>query len=598
MNTLQGDRAPLIERLERPGLSMSEVMTAVRHLEEQEPSEKPFTFGITANITLDVLETYLLRQALLDGYRAAVLWGLHGDHAGNVSRFADSPAGAVLVWSFFDNVLPSLESRIPTLKAAAIDAMVERTREETRLVLEAGSKCKQIYLMEFHRFGLPSAIGLTSRVDAVIKACNGVMNEVADRFTNVRVLRPSEIVSTLGWENALSRRNYCRYRAPYTTAFFEEFARQLSAATRAGGTRYSKALVLDADGTLWGGILGEDLENGIRLDPHTSPGNIYWTAQQEFLALKEQGVLLALCSRNERLDVEKVLREHPAMVIRAKDFAATEINWDNKASNIRKIASTLNLGLDSLVFLDDSAFECEAVRRQLPAVRTVRVPENVFDYPAVISELRELFLGGGQSTGNSEKTEQYRIRALAEEERSRHRSQDEYLASLGMRLEIRENERPAARRVAELTQKTNQFNLTTIRHSEGEILNLMNSPGSAVYSLHLSDKFGDSGLTGVLIILLGNEEANVESFLLSCRILGRGVEFAAWPPVLERVQRKGVRKVRAEYRPTAKNVQTSEFFDRLGLALLHEENGHKHYEADLSNLSVTAPPCIEVIHEF
>ena len=230
---------------------------------------------------------------------------------------------------------------------------------------------------------------------------------------NVRLLQPAEIVAQLGWARAFSPRFYSRYRAPYTAAFFEELVLQISRASRGVGSYFYKALVLDADNTLWGGIVGEDLAEELKLGPHDYPGSIYWYVQQELLALQTHGVLLCLCSKNNPAEVDAVLADHPEMVLRDRHFAAKRVNWDDKVTNIRRLASDLDIGLDAMVYLDDSAFECAAVRGQLPMVRTLQVPANVYEYPALIQQVKELFLAGGMASDSAAKTDQYRLRGLA-----------------------------------------------------------------------------------------------------------------------------------------------------------------------------------------
>jgi FkbH-like protein len=375
-------------------------------------------------------------------------------------------------------------------------------------------------------------------------------------------------------------------------------ALQISRASRAAGSYFYKALVLDADNTLWGGIVGEDLPDELKLGPHDYPGSVYWGAQQEFLALQKRGVLLCLCSKNNAAEVETILANHPEMVLREQHFVAKRVNWDDKVTNLRRIAADLNIGLDAMVYLDDSAFECEAVRGQIPMVRTLQVPANVYEYPALVQHVKELFLAGGISSESAAKTEQYRLRSLAEDERKRFANQEEYLASLGLSVEMRLGEQKAIKRIAELTQKSNQFNLTTRRYSEGQIRELMQSATAEVYSIHVSDKFGDSGLTGVVILRYEDGDVVVDTCVLSCRVIGRGIEFSVWAPLFERAAARGIRAIRAQYLATAKNAQVRDFYDRLGLPLASDCEGQRTYRGTLSQLQGPTVPHIEVVHDF
>jgi FkbH-like protein len=591
--TLDAARA----RLATPGLDLGEVSALVTRLEREAAPARSVSIGVSANVTVDLLEPYLRRQALLDGYRAVVHAGSYADHLGNVRRFREAGVEVLLLLDLFDNLLPALEARAATLPAAERAALRDRLREELRLVLEQAKGIGRVYLCLLHRWSVPAASGVHARLDAVVEEFNQALREVAAPHANVRLLYPADVVARVGWERAFSSRFYFRYRSPYTTAFFEELARQVSHAGRGAGAHFYKVLVLDADNTLWGGILGEDRPEGIKLAPHDHPGSVYWHAQQEFLALQQQGVLLCLCSKNNPGDVEAVLASHPNMVLRAEHFAARQVNWDDKPTNLRRIAATLNLGLDSMVFLDDSTFECEAVRGQLPMVRTFQVPARLHEFPAVLHELKQLFLAGGISAESAAKTEQYRVRALAEEERSRFASQEEYLASLGLQVDVRRNEAAAIPRISELTRKSNQFNLTTRRYDEAQVRALMEAADSEVFSIHVRDRFGDSGLTGVAILRYRDDAVAVDSFLLSCRVIGRGVETAVWRGLLEHAAVRGAHRVEAEYLPTAKNAQVSDFWDRLGLgAPPADPSGRRAYSARVTDLRLPATPHIEVKH--
>jgi FkbH-like protein len=363
--------------------------------------------------------------------------------------------------------------------------------------------------------------------------------------------------------------------------------------SRAGGSRYPKALVLDCDNTLWGGVIGEDLMDGIKLGPDAYPGNVYWLAQAEFLNLQRAGVLLCLATKNEPADVEAVLAQHPHQLIRDEHVVVKRANWGDKVDSLVGIARELNIGLDSLVFVDDSEFECASVRERLPMVTTFTVPANPYDYPALVREVCDLFLAGRPSDGAS-KTGEYRIRAAALAEETQHATREEYLASLGLVVELRRDPRDAVPRIAQLTQKSNQFNLTTHRYTEAEIADLIDSPDATVYSIGVRDRFGDSGLTGVAIMRYSAETAQIETFLMSCRVLGREIELSPWSAIMADARARDCRTLTGEWLRTPRNPQVERFLDDIGLACVHESPDARRYEARVDRLSVPVPTHIEV----
>jgi FkbH-like protein len=375
-----------------------------------------------------------------------------------------------------------------------------------------------------------------------------------------------------------------------------ELASRIAASSRGFGGYFYKILVLDCDNTLWGGVVGEELLNGIKLDPYEYPGNIYWSVQQEFAALESQGIILAIVSKNNPADVEEVFQKHPNMVLKDAHIAAKKINWTDKPSNLRALANDLNVGLESIIFLDDSSFECEAVRKQLPMVKTLQVPTNLSDYPNIVAEIKSLLLAGGLSTESKNKTEQYRQRAEAEELKVNFETQEEYLASLKIKVELMRNARASIGRISELSQKSNQFNLTTRRYTIAEIEQLIESGSYSVYSLVVGDKFGNAGLTGVAVMRYENDLAIIENFFMSCRVIGRGIETSIWGHIVTDVIKRGCSKLSAVFIPSNKNEQVSGFYNSLGLQLTMECDGALHYTITSADFVVAKKSWIEIAY--
>ena len=586
--------------LERAGSELSEVTRLVSALEGASPDARTVTFGLAGNITTDLLGTFLRKQALLHGQRAAVTVGGFDDPIGSAKQFASDGVEVVILLNLADAILPAFEARIPLLGKAGVEPLVGSFRSQLALTLAETRPIKHVFASLAHRLTPPTARQAEDEIDQAIALINEAIADEASRFDNVHLVSTEAIAARLGWDRAHDWRSYERFRAPFTPAFMDLFAEQVYRSTRGFGSYFYKALVLDADNTLWGGILGEDLADGIKLGSHGYPGSVFWRVQQEYLALQQRGVLLCLCTKNNPADVDAVLASHPEMVLRDEHFAAKAVNWDDKPANLRRLAEQLNIGLDSFVFIDDSPFECEAVGTQLPMVRTIQVPSSLFDYPALAAGLKDLFLTSDTSAESAAKTAQYRLAAEATNERGRHATEEEFLASLGLEVTVRRNDRPNAPRISELTQKSNQFNLTTRRYTVGEIVSLMESDNADVYSVHVADKFGDSGLTGVAALRYdGHAEAAIDTFLLSCRVLGRGVETSLWGPILDAARVRGCTTLVADYLPTAKNGQVLDFWDRLGLDLVSDQpNGHRRYRADLATFSVPPASHIEVVNAF
>jgi FkbH-like protein len=574
--------------------TLVQLLRAIETL-EQEPQERTVRVGVSSSATVDLLGVYLRRHGLLAATGIEVVPGTFDDPIGDIERFRDAGIGHVVLLPFFDGLLPAFEDRLATLAPGAVDALEERLRSRYRLTLEQAREMDTVFLGTFHRLGTPADIGGRDVVATVLERFNAVLREEAAAFAKVRLVDTEDVVRTVGRTAAFDARFYFRSRAPYTGAFLDELARRVTAGARGFGAHFHKVLVLDCDNTLWGGVVGEDSATGIQLGPHDHPGSVFWRVQHQIAALRHQGVLLCLCTKNNPDDVEEVLRRHPDMVLRPEDFAATKVNWDDKPANLRALAAELGVGLDSMVFLDDSPFECEAVRQQLPMVTTVQVPATLSVYPQVVQQVAELFLAGGVTAESRDKTEQYRRRAQAQELQAQSVDQEAYLASLQLTVELRRDVRADAARVSELSQKSNQFNLTTRRYSVAEIERLIDSPQHAVYSLVVGDTFGSAGLTGAAVLRYDGVRAHVESFFLSCRVLGRGVETAVWPQIVDDAVARGCSELRADFVPTAKNAQVADFYDRLGLRIAAEaDDGSRSYRIEADDFDTPPPAWIEM----
>ncbi|NND69257.1 MAG: HAD-IIIC family phosphatase, partial [Halioglobus sp.] len=354
----------------------------------------------------------------------------------------------------------------------------------------------------------------------------------------------------------------------------------------------AKVIVLDADNTLWGGVIGEDGMQGIALGPEY-PGCAYVDFQRRVLALKQRGFVLAVCSKNNMDDFMEVLESHPHMLLKKEDFAAMRVNWTPKPDNLRALAEELNLGLDSFIFADDSDHECAAVRHALPEVEVVQVPGKPVEVAACLDHLPRLQVLN-LTDEDLAKTAMYQAEAQRKSQMadlsSGGGSVQDYLKSLNMKMAIGRDDAAHLPRLAQLTQKTNQFNLTTRRYSEQDVARYIEADDATVYHFSLADNFGDSGIVGLAIVEKGVEKsveksaeknasrARLDTFLMSCRVIGRCAEQAFLARIIDNLRDEGIAELEAEYIPTRKNVLVATFLPDNGFTAL--ANGH--YETQLA----------------
>ena len=406
-----------------------------------------------------------------------------------------------------------------------------------------------------------------------------VLELVAAHPDRLAVCDWGELLTDGDAARSIDKRFWESSEAPFKPAFLDGYARQIAGVVRAVNGLTKKCLILDCDNTLWGGVVGEDGLDGIQLDTESGPGSAFRRFQEQAVALQEQGVMLALCSKNNEADVWEVLDNHPHAVLGRSNLVAWRINWDDKASNIASLLDELNIGADSVVFVDDSARELALIADRLPDVTLLAVPENLSDYPTLLTR-DGLFVSVTASSEDRDRTRMYQEQSERRESEQRFADLSEYLSSLQTTVRIEALDDANVPRAAQLTQKTNQFNLTTRRYTEAELRAFADATDSAVFTMTVSDRFGDLGLTGVFIARLAGDDAIIDTLLLSCRILGRRLEMAFVDQCMQALEdRWAIGKWRAAYIPTRKNRQTEGFWDSLGFMRVGEDENGKQYSS-------------------
>ena len=386
-------------------------------------------------------------------------------------------------------------------------------------------------------------------------------------------------------------------QAPFKKSFLIEYAQAISRAARKTKLVAKKCLVLDCDNTLWGGVVGEDGLKGIMLHDAELPGRYFHEFQSEVVRLCESGVIIALCSKNNDLDVWDVIDNHPHCLIARSQIVASRINWTNKADNLVSLADELNIGLDSIVFVDDSPQEQMLIHQLLPEVTVLSVPEDMRTYSKVLT-CDGLFDSMSKTDEDKARTTMYQQESRRKTDMQSYSDLNKYLKSLGTIARIRDVDDEVVARVSQLTQKTNQFNLTTRRYSESEIRDFVSSADHRVMSMSVTDKFGDMGLTGVFIARREGSTAVIDSLLLSCRVLGRQLEVAFVCECMHLVKEIwGTTTWRAEFWRTKKNDQVRDFWDRLDFDLVSESDDSRDYTASGCSPSVDYSNIITVFLE-
>jgi FkbH-like protein len=546
------------------------MLETVRDRERAAPLPR-LRWALLSNTTQEPLRPFL-KQLCYDVEFDADIWIGGYDTALQDAASAECAGADVVVLALRLHVLtPALVDRFVSLSLDEVQAECRRAIEYVGAVAAAVRQQSGAMIL-VHSFETPlyPALGVIDYRSAAGQA-NTIRRlnlDLADRLcrdASTFVIDLDAIRGRLTTDPFVDPRTWHIGRVPYTRQAMRAIAGEYMKVVRAAKGRNRKCVIVDADGTLWGGIVGDDGAEGVRVG-RAFPGSPFVEFQQALLTLRDRGILLALCSKNDRAALDEVFTTRAAdMPLRLDHFAAIRVNWVDKAQNIRDIATELNIGLDSLVFVDDSAHETALVTELLPAVHSVLLPDDPVQYRSVL-EACDLFDALTFSDEDRRRSEIYAAEQRRRVEESSALSVDDYLRGLEMEAIIDRADDRSIERLAQLTQKTNQFNLTTRRYTESDIRRFGASPDHDVLAVRVRDRLGDSGIVGLAILRHDDRQTDIDTFLMSCRVLGRGVEDSLLVACLLASRRRGGRDVVGEFIPTAKNARVAEFYPSRGFA--------------------------------
>lgn len=516
------------------------------------------------------------------------------------SLYAFAPNAVVLAVRT-DQAAPELSRNFADLAPEAAQQAAERVIKSYQQWIGAFREHSQATLIvhSLERPSSPSLGVLDDQSEAgqsgLIRQINRELRRIAGGFHGVYVLDYDALVARHGSEHWHDERKWLTARLPIAAGYLLEMAREWTRFIVPLSGRTAKVLVVDLDNTLWGGVIGEDGMAGIEVGTEY-PGAAYQALQRALLDLSRKGILLAVCSKNNLDDAMEALEKHPGMLVRAKHFAALRINWTDKAQNLREIAQELNVGIDALAFLDDNPFEREQVRAALPEVTVIDLshndlPKNPLEYASAVrncAAFERLTL----SAEDQQRMEMYAVekhRARAEQS---FQSKEDFFRFLEQEAELEPVSGLTLARVAQLTQKTNQFNLTTRRYTQAQIVEMAKQPDWHIFSIRVRDRFGDHGLVGVAIAHDQGEQCEVDTFLLSCRVIGRTVETALLAHLAESAAQRGRKRLVGWFLPTKKNSPARDFYGQHGFERQETNGAGSLWALDLKSFKLRCPDWI------
>lgn len=535
----------------------------------------PYKIAVLSNITINSIKEILEYYLRVNQINPSIALGNYDNIVQDSSKYNNFN----LVIVFFDMlaIVDSVSTIIEDLNEELYANLKNKICSEIDIIFENLKDCPSVIFNTFSSHYFVSNYFQKSRIETLVVELNNYLEERIG--INISLLNIDKIFSKTGIQNAIDFKLYNSHKAPYTLTFLKRYVVAIGPVVFKNTGRLKKAIIFDCDNTLWKGIIGEDGIDKIDMSASSHSGRFFNKVQQIAVFLSQHGIIVGICSKNNEMDVNEVLENHPDMILKDEHISIKKINWENKAANLFSIASELNIGLDSIVFVDDSSFEISFIKEQIPEIVSLQVPKAIYEYPDFL--LQHIYKCFNLTNNNEDvrKAEIYRQQFKRESAKKIHKSIDEYLASLNISLIISKDDLAQVPRIAQLTQKTNQFNITTKRYTENQILTMMKGSNEHVFSVSAKDKFGDNGLTAVCIIKTDPENkkvCSIDTFLMSCRIIGRNIEFVIMDYIMRWLASQyDITTVNAEYISTNKNQQALNFYSSVGFSLIKDDIGTK-----------------------
>lgn len=586
------------------------VATFIRRAIENTPADRlplaPLKVALLSSFSIEFIHDHLIALGFLEGLRIQIYQAGFAQFRQEIlgadsGLYAFSPDAVVLALEGKD-LLPALYSYdAPDGEAPLETAAVESSQELARLVQAFRERSAATLLVHnvapppWRRLGILDGHVGPGQAE-LVSMLNAALARVCRETRGVYAVDYAGLVHRAGALQWYDDRMDQYAKAPIAQAVLPQLAHEYVKFFRALAGKAKKCLVLDLDNTLWGGILGEDGPSGIQLGPDY-PGSAYVAFQKAIRGLRQRGVILAVASKNNPDDVAEVFAAHPHMVLRKEDFSVLRVGWGAKSQSLAEIASHLNIALDHVLFVDDNPAECDEVSHALPGVTVLTLPPRPEHFVRALLE-PGYFDGLSVSAEDLRRAELYQQRDQAEELRAESASLEDFYRRLEMEVIFAPVHDGSLARVAQLTQKTNQFNVTTIRYTEADILEHRGDPAWLVTTVQVRDRFGDHGIVGVMMARTAGDAIQIDSLLLSCRVIGRTVETAMLAHLCEHAVQRGARRVRGRIVPTAKNAPARDLYLRHGFRRdSGEDDGETSWVLDLEAETIRHPPWMKIVSD-
>ncbi|WP_152058018.1 HAD-IIIC family phosphatase [Aliarcobacter butzleri] len=541
-------------------MKYSEIIKANKKLEQ---NKKPkYQIAILSNIMVhqskEICE-YSLRQ---NSINAEVALGDYDNIVQDSLKYQN--AHSVLIFWELWNLIDGLQYKIESLSDDEFSAVIDKTKHEMDIVFHNLSNVSLVVVNKFSSLVFNHFSLKQNRIDILMNE----LNQYLATKKNIILIDIDKVIASISIEKSIDLRYYYSSKTLYSIEFYKKYFDYIKPIFLSANGKVKKALIFDCDNTLWKGILGEDGFEKIKM---------YKEIQYLAIQLSKKGVIIGLCSKNNPQDVDEVLEKHPKMILRDENIVIKKVNWEDKATNLKSIAKELNIGLDSIVFIDDSDFEVNLIKEELPMIEVFQVPNKEYEYAMMIRDILNLFYNPKETKEDLEKVKMYKTQIKRAKEEENITDIEEYLKGLGLNITYFIDDINQADRISQMTQKTNQFNLTTKRYTKIDIETFINNKNMSVISISVNDKFGDSGIVGLAILEFKNDLAMIDTFLMSCRVLGRNIEYKFMDIIVDILKEKNISEIKSKYLKTLKNEQVTDLYDRYGFEIIDQDDNQTRY---------------------
>lgn len=573
-------------------IKYSELLKLNKELKDGNSSEK-YSIKILSNIIVNQLTQIVEYPLQKRGVNAIASCGNFDNIVQDSIQFNKS--NCVLIFWELCNIVDGFQYKSNVLTESERSAIIEKTKSEIDYTLTNLISTPIVIINYFSTTVFNHQIIGRNNYDEICRELNNYLESKKTR--NLVLFDIDKIFAKISVSSSVDFRNYYSSKILYTLDFFEVYSFMITPIITSLFGKSKKALIFDCDNTLWKGILGEDGESGIEMSGKSAKGVVFEEVQFMAKELASRGIIIGLNSKNNPEDVKKVIKDHESMSLEESDIVIEKVNWNDKVSNLQNIAKELNIGLDSIVFIDDSDFEINLVKECLQEVYTIQVPQNIYEYPSLFRKNIDLFYSILSTKDDVARVKSYKNQVVREQLKNSFGSINEYLESLNLEMIIYIDHKDLIERMAQLTQKTNQFNLTTKRYTFTQVEEFVKTNQYITFAFEVNDKFGKFGITGESFVSIEGHEATIDTFLMSCRVLGRNIELKFLQELVLYLESKGITKIKSSYVKTQKNQQVEDFYERAGFTLTGDFGELKVYELNVKDHKKLAINYITLQHE-